>query len=166
MRFRTYPKIGGTAESTGGTWVATEKIHGANFVVGVTGDELWFGKRKAWLAPDDAFFGWQLLARELADPVRALARSAGAAQLVCFGEVFGGAYPHPEIAAIPGLSAVQTGIWYTPEVRWSVFDLLVAADDTDDGELLAHGDVEELAAAAGLLTPPVLGRGRLADLDR
>jgi Rnl2 family RNA ligase len=166
MRFRTYPKIGGHAESTGGTWVATEKIHGANFVIGVAGEDLVFGKRKAWLQPDDAFFGWQLLARALADPIRALARAAGAAQLVCFGELFGGAYPHPDVAAIPGLSAVQTGIWYTPELRWMVFDLLVASDDADDGELLAHADVEELAGTAGLTTPPVLGRGRLADLDR
>ena len=119
MRFRTYPKIGGHAESTGGTWVATEKIHGANFVVGVAGDEIEFGKRKSWLAPEDAFFGWQLLARELADPVRALARAAGAAQVICFGELFGGAYPHPDVDAIPGLSAVQTGIWYSPELRWT-----------------------------------------------
>lgn len=166
MRFRTYPKIGGHAESTGGTWIATEKIHGANFVIGVAGDELAFGKRKAWLEPDDAFFGWQLVARDLADPIRALATTVGAAQLVCFGELFGGGYPHPEVAAIPGLSAIQTGIWYTPQVRWAVFDLLVATDDTDDGELLAHAEVEQLATTAGLLAPPVLGRGRLADLDR
>ena len=47
-----------------------------------------------------------------------------------------------------------------------MFDVLVATDDADDGELLAHGDVEALAAAAGLWTPPVLGRGRLGELDR
>ena len=51
-----------------------------------------FGKRKAWLGPDDAFFGWQLLAR---GPRRARAcarRELGATQLVCFGELFGGGY--------------------------------------------------------------------------
>src|SRR5690349_21327311 len=63
MRFRTYPKIGSaTAASSGASWVATEKVHGANFVIAIEGDAVWFGKRKGWLELDDAFFGWQLLA--------------------------------------------------------------------------------------------------------
>lgn len=167
MRFRTYPKIGGaTAGSVGGPWVATEKLHGANFVVGSAGGALAFGKRKAWLAPDDDFFGWQILARELAAPIAEVARVLGAAQVVCFGELVGGGYPHPEVAAVPGLSAVQTGIWYAPDLRWVMFDILVATGDDDDGELLAFREVEELASSAGLLVPPVLGRGRFGELDR
>ena len=167
MRFRSYPKIGtGVTGAPGGTWVATEKIHGANFVVAVTGDDVRFGKRKDWLAPADAFFGWQLLAPELAEQARAIARAAGAAHVVCYGELFGGGYPHVEVAAIAGLTPVETGVWYAPDLRWAVFDVLVATDDDDDGELLAHGDVEELAAGAGSLVAPVLGRGKRDDLDR
>jgi Rnl2 family RNA ligase len=168
MRFRAYPKIGGRAESVGGPWVATEKLHGANFVVGheaATG-ALAYGKRKAWLAPDEPFFGWQILARELDAPLRALATELAAPHVVCFGELFGGAYPHPDVAPVPGLSAVQTGIWYTPELRWAVFDILVATGDDDDGELLAFAEVEALAHAAGVLVPPVLARVRHGELDR
>src|SRR5689334_22667783 len=136
MRFRTYPKIGSAAASTAGAaWVATEKVHGANFVIGVEADGgggiVRFGKRKDWLEPDAAFFGWQLIAPELADRVRALATAVGAAQVVCYGELYGGGYPHPDVAAIAGIAPVQTGIWYAPDVRWIAFDVLVATGDDD-----------------------------------
>lgn len=165
MRFRSYPKIGGTAEGTGGTWVATEKVHGANFVVGIAGSDVRFGKRKEWLAPDEPFFGWQLIAPALAECARVVARAATAPQVVCYGELYGGGYPHPDVAAVPGLSAIQTGVWYAPDVRWLMFDVLVARDDEDDGELLAFADAETLAAEAGLVCVPVLARGRRTDLD-
>lgn len=166
MRFRTYPKIGGGAASMGGAWVATEKIHGANFVIGVEGDAVGFGKRKAWLAEDEAFFGWQLLAKDLGERVRVVAREVGAAQVVCFGELFGGGYPHPDVTPIAGLSAVQTGIWYAPDLRWAMFDVLVATSDDDDGELLAYAELEALAASAVLTTPPVIARGKYGDIER
>ena len=150
----------------GGAWVATEKLHGANFVVGICGDAPYFGTRKQWLAPDAAFFGWQLIAIELADRCRSVARELGATQVVCYGELFGGAYPHPDVTALPGMAPVQTGIWYAPDVRWAMFDTLVATGDDDYGELLAFSDVERLAARAGLVSVPVLGRGKRTDLDR
>lgn len=166
MRFRSYPKIGGSADKIGGPWIATEKLHGANFVVGVANDEVRFGKRKEWLAPEASFFGWQLIAAELADRARVLAREVAAPQVICYGELFGGAYPHPEVEAVPGLSAVQTGIWYCPELRWAMFDLLVARDDEDPGELIAFSELEPMADAAGIAMAPVLGRGRRDELDR
>lgn len=164
MRHRSYPKIGGTADAAGGTWVATEKIHGANFVIAVEHGVVRFGKRKAWLAPEDAFFGWQLIAPALADRVRTLGTLAP--QVVCYGELFGGGYPHPDVPAIPGLTAIQTGVWYAPDLRWAMFDILVATGDDDDGEMLAFAETERLAGDAELLAAPVLARGKRGDLDR
>ena len=165
MKFRSYPRIGGNAESMGGAWVATEKVHGANVVIGVD-ERVQFGKRKEWLAPDAAFFGWQLIAPELTEKARAVAKAIGAPQVMLYGELFGGGYPHPDVPAIAGLSPVQTGVWYAPDLRWAMFDALVATGDNDAGELLAFAEVEALAADAGLLVPPVLGRGRRDELDR
>jgi len=166
VKFRSYPRIGGNADSMGGPWVATEKLHGANVVIGVERDAVAFGKRKEWLAPDAAFFGWQLIAPELAERAREVARAIGAPQVVLYGELFGGGYPHPDVPPIAGLSPVQTGVWYAPDLRWAMFDALVATGDDDAGELLAFAEVEALAVAAGLLVPPVLGRGRRDELDR
>jgi Rnl2 family RNA ligase len=168
MRFRTFPKIPAqsdpTARSPGGPWVALEKLHGAQLVVGVAEGQARFGKRKEWLEPEAPFFGWQLLADRLAAAVTGMARALGAAQLVAYGELYGGGYPHPTVTAVPGLQPVQTGIWYSPDLHWAVFDLLVATGDDDAGELLAHSEVEALAREAGLGAPPVVARGRKAEL--
>ncbi|MEM6926290.1 MAG: RNA ligase, partial [Myxococcota bacterium] len=85
MNFRTYPKLPRRPEASGatvgGTWVALEKVHGAQLVVSVTADEVRFGKRKAWLTDDDAFFGWRLVRTELAARARSLAEAVGSPQL-------------------------------------------------------------------------------------
>ncbi|HWU87768.1 MAG TPA: RNA ligase family protein [Kofleriaceae bacterium] len=170
MRFRMFPKIpthrAAPPRSMGGPWVALEKLHGAHLIVASDGDAIHVGKRKAWLGADEPFFGWQLIAGELAAGVRAIARETTAKQTVLFGELIGGGYPHPEVQAVPGLQPVQTGIWYTPALVWVAFDVLVAAGDDDEGELLAHRELEELAGAAGVRTPPRLARGTRADLER
>ncbi len=170
MRFRSFAKIpthrAAPPRPMGGPWVALEKLHGAQLVIGSDGEEVIVGKRKAWLAEDEPFFGWQLLAGELTAAVRSLARQAGARQVMVYGELIGGGYPHPEVAAVPGLSPVQTGIWYTPALAWVPFDVLVAAGDDDEGELLAHREVEALAESSGLRTPPRLARGTRAELER
>jgi Rnl2 family RNA ligase len=146
--------------------VALEKLHGGQLVVGCDGDAVHVGKRKAWLSADEPFFGWQLIAAAIAAGARAIAREAGAGQTVIFGELIGGGYPHPEVAPVPGLQPVQTGIWYTPALAWVAFDALVAAGDDDEGELLSHRELEELAEAAGVRTAPRLLRGTRAELER
>lgn len=162
MLHRPYPKIhsGDGSGVVGGPWLALEKIHGAHFVVGVDGDRVYFGKRKAWLADDEVFFGWQLLRRSLDDAARVIARVVGADVVVVYGELFGGCYPHPDVDAVPGAQPVQTGVWYCPDVRFAAFDLLV------DDVFLGHDDVVAACAAAGVMTPPVLRRGSRSDVER
>lgn len=163
MRHRYYGKIAGPGEPLGsvpgGSWVALEKIHGAQMLIAVAGEQVRFGKRKAWLADDDPFFGWQLVRADLAEAARAAARLLAAPIVVLYGELFGGGYPHPEVAPAPGLQPVQTGIWYAPDLRWAAFDALVARDDDDEGELLAFHELRALAQAAGILTPPQVRAG-------
>jgi Rnl2 family RNA ligase len=168
MDHRAFPKIPTTLDDAGGgsRWVATEKIHGAQLVVATDGDVVRLGKRKAWLAPDEPFFGWQLLRHELEAKARAVYAALGrGGELHLYGELFGGGYPHPEVAALPGLSAVQTGIWYAPGVAWAMFDALVVGQGSAP-VFLAHAELEALAERAELLVPPRLGRGTRAELTR
>ena len=171
MLFRPYAKMPASGEareqpSPGGTWVALEKIHGAQLVVGVQGGQVHFGKRKAWLTEEEPFFGWQLLRVQLGAAAEALARAVGAEgdAVYLYGELFGGHYPHPDVPAVPGMSPVQTGIWYAPDLRWSPFDILVARSDEDEGVLLAHHEVEAVAREVGLVTPPVVRRGLRSEM--
>ena len=169
MRFRTYAKIpkthGDDTRTAGGLWVALEKLHGAHFIVAVEGREVRFGKRKEWLEADTPFFGWQLLAENLRTRVLKMADAVGRRVFVAYGELVGGAYPHPNVAPVPGLSAVQTGIWYAPDLHWVIFDILTADSDEDEGIFWAHGEVEALAQTHGFLVPPLVRRGRRTELE-
>ncbi|WPB72642.1 RNA ligase family protein [Archangium violaceum] len=171
MRFRPYAKMPASGEpraqpAPGGSWVALEKLHGAQLVVAVGAGQVHFGKRKAWLTEEEPFFGWQLLRAQLGAAARTIARSVGAEgdAVYIYGELFGGHYPHPDVPAVPGMSPVQTGIWYAPDLRWSPFDILVARSEEDEGVLLAHHEVEAVAREAGLLTPPVVRRGTRSEM--
>ncbi|MER7210622.1 RNA ligase family protein [Streptosporangium sp. NPDC000239] len=168
MRHLAYPKIpaadragGGTA---GGPWVATEKIHGAQMVIAHDGEGLSVGKRKAWLRDDEPFFGWQLLRAAFAGAVEAaLARGGSAVRL--YGELYGGHYPHPGVSPVPGASPVQTGVWYSPGIRFALFDVLRHEGPDDPGTFLSYADIASIAADTGLDVVPLLARGSLTDLD-
>ena len=160
-----YPRIYGSLPNLSASrWIATEKVHGANLVVATDGREVRVGKRKAWLRDDDAFFGWQLLRPALAHAAVALWRALGAPRVLrLHGELYGGAYPHPDVAPMPGNTPVQTGIWYSPDVRFSLFD--VQFDAGEGATFMAHHALETLAAEHGLEAVPVLGRGARGELD-
>ena len=165
MRFRTFPKLprGAMEATSGGTWVAVEKVHGAQLVVASGPDGILFGKRKAWLT-DEPFFGWRLLAARLGVQVKAMARELGAVQLYVWGELCGGGYDHPDVPPIPGLSPVQVGVGYAPDLRWLPFEALVAEHDDDPGVLLSFSDLSRRAAAVGASVPPLIGRGPRAQV--
>lgn len=164
MQHRGFPKIAGPGEHPGaappgGPWVALEKVHGAQMVIAVDGEGVHFGKRKAWLRHDEPFFGWQLLRAPLTIAAHAARARLVVDTVVLYGELYGGAYPHPDVPAVPGLAPVQTGIWYAPDLRYAVFDVLVASGAQDEGEFLAHREVVALAREIGLDSPPVLHSG-------
>lgn len=160
---RPYPKIPTElVADLGSEWVATEKLHGAQVVVACDGELVKFGKRKAWLDEDERFFGWQLLRVELDAAIRAMHAALSRTRIYVYGELHGGGYPHADVEALPGLSPVQTGIWYTPTLRFAAFDLLVV--DGEDERFLAHAELEALAGAAELPVVPLLGRGPRREL--
>jgi Rnl2 family RNA ligase len=109
-------------------WVATEKIHGANFcfVVGAAGAR--GARRKALLDPGEDFFSHRAVQAGLEEGLRALWRELGSPEgALVYGELYGGGYPHPDVAPAPGVSPVQTGCWYAPGIHFMAFDLAVIA---------------------------------------
>lgn len=161
--FLVFPKMPCKGESDAATWVALEKIHGAQLVIDVDQAGARFGKRKGWLGEDEPFFGWQLLRGDLRDAARAAFKRVGSSRLVLYGELFGGAYPHPEVPD-RGLVPVQTGVWYAPDLRWALFEARVLDGELDD--FLSWTEASALAQAAGLRMPPLLARGRKVELDK
>lgn len=136
--------------------MVTEKIHGANFCMAVDREGVHAGKRKEWLGPEDSFFGFQRVVSRLRGRLVALADAArrgreDAIAVLVYGELFGGAYPHPQVPPAPGVEPVQTGIWYAPDVEFCAFDVAVVVEEQPEPLFLDYDRGLELLAACGIL---------------
>lgn len=157
-----FPKMPCNGDSDAPDWVALEKIHGSQLVIGVTRDDIQVGNRKRWLCHNESFFGWQLLRAFLHETGRrAFERvNQDAVQLMLYGELFGGRYPHPDIREASALQPVQTGVWYAPDLRWALFEILVLSQGPGAEALfLGYSETRALADEIGVLTPPRLALG-------
>ncbi|MDF1662120.1 MAG: RNA ligase family protein, partial [Planctomycetota bacterium] len=110
------------------TWVATEKIHGANFSLSFDGAELRCAKRKALLEDGQDFFGFEGVRDKLQETIPSLFKAVQTeipelSSIAVYGELFGGEYPHPEVPKINGVTAIQSGVYYSPDIQFSAFDL-------------------------------------------
>ncbi len=116
-------------------WAVTEKIHGANFCFAVAGGTVRGANRRRLLTDDEPFFGWQTVRDVLAPGLREVAaRLAGGGNdteetMFVYGELFGGGYPHPAVAPVPGVAPIQTGVWYAPDIRFAAFDIAVGSGE-------------------------------------
>ncbi|MEM7715009.1 MAG: RNA ligase family protein, partial [Cyanobacteria bacterium P01_A01_bin.68] len=113
-------------------WVVTEKIHGANFGIVTDGWEVRFAKRKEFLEPIDDFFGYRLLQDKLIVQAKEIFKILQVEiinlnKVLIYGELFGGEYPHPEVTPIPGVQAIQTGVYYSPKIEYCAFDIAAIA---------------------------------------
>lgn len=156
-----YPKIPqrfGDGALPGGVWVAEEKVHGAHLALVSDGRTTRAAGRRGLLDEDRfaGFFGVATIWPQLATAASAAARTAGT-DLVLYGELAGGRYPHPGVPAVDGAEPVQTGVWYAPGLVWLAFD---AAVRTGDGwRWTGRAALVELTAAVGLACVPALGEG-------
>jgi len=123
-------------------------------------------KRKAFISPGDDFFGHRAVVDRLAPAVLhladlTLAREGRATLVYVYGELFGGAYPHPAVAPDPAVQAVQTGCWYSPRLEACAFDLAVLRDGAR--EYVDHDEAARLFEEAGLFHARPLLRGTYED---
>ena len=123
----------------------TEKVHGANFSFIYEDGVLRYAKRKAVLQWADDFFGFQLVVRRMEERIyqlfealreevdarQGVSRQNVVRQYIVYGELFGGAYPHPDVPAKEGLSAIQTGVYYSPDIEFCAFDIAVVTMEAD-----------------------------------
>lgn len=155
-------------------WSVTEKIHGASFALvsalsSARSGSVTFraAKRKAFLDAGEDFFGHRALLDRIGravvrvlEGVRAAHPEATAATI--YGELFGGTYPHPDVAPCPGVEPVQTGICYCPHIEFAAFDL--AVDSPGRGRVYVDQDAAlALFRSAGLFCAEPLLVGSYED---
>lgn len=113
-------------------WVVTEKVHGANFSFVYENGALRYAKRRGYLAWSDNFFGYQLVVsaieRSIQHLFEDLSTTVAGSKFTIYGELFGGHYPHPKVALVEGVNAIQTGVYYAPEIKFYAFDISVESE--------------------------------------
>lgn len=114
------------------TWCVTEKVHGANFSFVYEKGKLSYAKRKQFLKWSDDFFGFQnvvnSIENKLLEIFEQLSQNINADRYIIYGELFGGKYPHPEIEANINVQAIQTGVYYSPDILFCAFDIASEED--------------------------------------
>ncbi|KQS24840.1 RNA ligase family protein [Dyadobacter sp. Leaf189] len=148
-------------------WVATEKIHGANFRFIYQGKRLHFGKRKELLAWEDDFFGFQEVVVAIESQIIALCEQLsidfGADTIIIYGELFGGLYPHPDVPVRAHIEAIQTGIYYSPDIRFCAFDIAFE-NEPDKKTYLSYAQSLTYFDRFGIFYAKPLKTGKLTDL--
>lgn len=149
-------------------WIVTEKIHGANFCFIIDETSTLCAKRKGYLDPEEDFFGHRGVLSRLAGPLRELflcvkRKDARARIVYVYGELYGGGYPHPDVPAVPYVSPVQTGVWYSPRIEFCAFDIAVLRDSAEGRLYLHQEDALALADEAKVPFVRPLFRGSYED---
>ncbi|MEO0685608.1 MAG: RNA ligase family protein, partial [Cyanobacteria bacterium J06649_11] len=144
-------------------WVVTEKIHGANFGIVTDGWEVRFAKRKEFLDSTEDFFGYHLLRDDLITKAKEIFRileidKVNLGQVFIYGELFGGEYPHPDVNAVSGVQAIQTGVHYSPNIEYCAFDIAVI--ENNQKNYLDYDKSLELFETVGLMAAQPLFIGK------
>ncbi len=147
-------------------WAVTEKVHGANFsfIFDTATQSLRYAKRKDFLSWEDDFFGFQTVVKKVEHQVVSLFESMRLyfpeGKYILYGELIGGSYPHPDITPYEEFHAVQTGIYYAPDIHFCAFDLAII-DEFEDKIYLDYQVAASYFMEAGLLFAPPLYIGSL-----
>jgi Rnl2 family RNA ligase len=164
-----------------------EKVHGANFCFIVNEAEVVAARRMAVLQAQDCFYNWQKTLKKHEAALQDLFRRVRAMRgftdtteydthmprylnstcdadvcfgRVCvFGELFGGCYPHPDVAP-KNVPKVQDGVYYSPDIDFFAFDVQ-AVHGNERRSWLDFDRATELFRACGLMHAEPLMEGTL-----
>lgn len=118
-------------------WIATEKVHGANFSFWKTKDEMKVAKRSGFIELGEKFFNYAAVVDKYKGNLYELHKLFDFKDVVVYGELFGG--------------NIQKGMSYQDEQDFIAFDLVVEGRVIP--KLIALSNMQE----AGFKTVPIIG---------
>lgn len=142
-------------------FVVQEKIHGANFSLWMDEVKIVCGKRSGFLDDKVSFNGSQGVVKKYYGNLRNLftflQTDRNAKEVAVFCEIYGGGYPHPEVARDKHATRVQGEVQYCPDNRIIGFDISV------DGILQDVDETNYLLDKFNLPKAETLFRGSLEE---
>ncbi|KPI83474.1 mitochondrial RNA ligase 2 [Leptomonas seymouri] len=165
-------------------WIATEKVHGANFGIYSLnhGKALRYAKRSGIMPHNEHFFGYHVLIPDLtryAQQCRELLTTqlnVSPSSIIVNGELFGGKYDHPNVpkkrqsilvgGKTRSISAVQNDPFpqYCPDLHFYAFDIKYKLTEEDAAyTTLTYDEATAIfEAIPGLLYAKAIIRGPLS----
>lgn len=144
-------------------FIVQEKVHGANICFITDGKEIQSAKRIELIFDEEDFYNSKSVQNKYESKIIELfnlvnKKFDSVNQVTVFGELFGGAYPHSDVAKVEKATLVQKGIYYSPDNDFYAFDILINAD-----QYLDTDTVSSLFETVGFLHAITLFRGSLDD---
>ena len=138
------------------TCVVQEKIHGANFSFWCTEDVISTASRNKFLEPGTNFFNWEQVLEKYRPNIQKLCSMVNKpTEVILYGEIYGGNYPHDNVKAVDGAQQVQSKIYYCAHNDFHGFDIKV------NGEYLPVDEVNRLYETCGIPYACTLYEGTL-----
>ena len=146
-----------------GTWVVTNKIHGANFSIWYDGEKGLCAKRTSFIEGKENFHNHQdvvvknynkyfFVYEYFCDKYK-----TEKLNFVMFGELFGGSYPHPDVKLDPHSSRIQKGVYYCPHNDFYVYDIKV------NNIFIPYDELEFVCKKYGFIYAKPLFKGSFED---
>ena len=137
-------------------FVVQEKIHGANFSFWCNKDGIFTASRNKFLEPGANFFNWEQVLEKYRLNIQNLYDMLNKpTEVILYGEIYGGNYPHDNVKAVDGAQQVQSKIYYCPHNDFHGFDIKV------DGVYLPVDEVNRLCETCGIPYARTLYEGTL-----
>ncbi|MDR2802032.1 MAG: hypothetical protein LBB31_02305, partial [Prevotellaceae bacterium] len=145
-------------------YVIQEKVHGANCSFVTDGQSVQFAKRTGLIEPGEAFYDYEELLERYRERVIRLfqqikAKYADTENMLVYGEMFGGKYPHPDVQNVPGVLNIQKGVYYCPTHEFYGFDIFVTGPDSK--KYFSVNETNTFFEDAGILYAKTLFQGTL-----
>lgn len=146
------------------TYVVQEKVHGANCCFVTDGQAVEFAKRTGFMEAGEKFYNYEELferyrERALLLFIKVRERYSDTEDILIYGEMFGGQYPHPEVKNDPKVMCIQKGVYYSPVHEFYGFDIYVRGEGNN--RYLTVDETNELFEATGFLYAKTLFKGNI-----
>lgn len=144
-------------------YVIQEKVHGANICFITNGIDIISAKRTELILDDENFYNSKSVKKRYEKKILQLFKLIsdkfnGVSQIILFGELFGGVYPHANVKKISTAVFVQKGVYYSPNNDFYAFDILV-----NNEQYLDTDTINNLFETVGFIYAKTLFRGSLND---
>ena len=138
-------------------FVVQEKLHGACWGIFISKEgEVKFAKRTAFLKYGEKFYNYQNAMDALKPKLDVIMVDYNEeSDVILYGELIGGSYPHPDVTQIPGMKHIQKEVKYCPDIEFYCFDVKI------EGKFIPPNDMVKFCKKYGIFHAENLFEGTL-----